>query len=225
MSLVAHTIAGSGADTNTIITPAINTTGASLLVVFIARYTLGGAVTLSDSKSNSWTAGVEIGTATNKLRPYYCFNPTVGSGHTFTAGGTAIFATIAVQAHDLTPTSPNPFDASNAHTQSTGATNASGTITPGQNNSLIILGYGATAAMSVATVDGSFQISDATDYVSSQHFSLAMAYKTQTLAAAIGSTWTRGQNTFSESQSYILDFKTNASAGGRGSLVLLGVGA
>lgn len=225
MALVAHAIKGS-TNTNSITTDAKDTRGAKLLVVFIVRYTLGGAVTLSDSKSNTWVTTVaEIGTATNKLKPYYCFNPATDIAHTFTAGGTGIYASIAMQAHDGTPTSPDPVDATNSHTQATGATNASGAITPGQNNSLVIAGYGATSAISTATIDGSFVISDQIDYVAAQHFSLAMAYFTQGLAAAVGSTWTRAQQTLSESQAYILDFKTNASAGGRGSLVLLGVGA
>ncbi len=85
VSLVAHTgVAGAGPS------GAINTTGANLCVANLHSSTT--TTTFADSKSNTWIAARPYInpslTVANNM--YFVFNPTVGSGHTFTATGTSV---------------------------------------------------------------------------------------------------------------------------------------
>src|SRR4051812_5534959 len=52
-ALVAHAGAGGASSGST--TSAINPTGANLIVVAVASYTVNAAPTLTDSKGNTWT--------------------------------------------------------------------------------------------------------------------------------------------------------------------------
>jgi hypothetical protein len=99
-ALVAHTFQPS-TDNNTITTgTALNTTGASLLVVGYSYFS-GTTHVISDSKGNTWTNDAVF--ATNgggaECRISYCRNPTsVGTGHTFTDTTTGGFPCLYVAA-------------------------------------------------------------------------------------------------------------------------------
>lgn len=97
-SLVAETHASSSNGTD-VTTSAIDTTGATLIVVCLG-WRLGSG-SLTDSKGNTWTAltarsvdSYSTWDATQQM--FYCSLPTVGSGHTFT--GVAELPTIKVYA-------------------------------------------------------------------------------------------------------------------------------
>lgn len=78
-------------------TSGINTTGASLIIVGAACAS-GQSYTVTDNKSNTYTGRtVYTGGSVTEAQLFYCINPTVGSGHTFSlsAGGNTI-ATIVV---------------------------------------------------------------------------------------------------------------------------------
>src|ERR1035437_2021255 len=80
-TLAVHTSAdvGSGAVT----TSAIDTTGATLLV--IETYSIFGPGAVSDSKGNIWTDSAQVGAHNTGAHVFSCNLPcTVGSGHTFT---------------------------------------------------------------------------------------------------------------------------------------------
>src|ERR1039458_7307067 len=85
-SLVTHAI-GSASDTAT---PAATTTGSTLILVASVSAFATGLGTLSDSKSNTWTALTTWGAVGPYfVRMSYCLNPTVGTGHTFSTTGTS----------------------------------------------------------------------------------------------------------------------------------------
>src|ERR1700690_734511 len=64
---------------------AINTTGASLLVMSIAQSVGEAQIMPSDSLGNTWTALTKKWSASSGTCIYYVSNPNVGSAHTFTA--------------------------------------------------------------------------------------------------------------------------------------------
>jgi hypothetical protein len=119
-AIVDTTKASSADGVNAGPTPAINTTGATLLVAATA-YTV--SLTLSDSKSNVWTALTEQNN-TVRTRFYYVINPIVGSGHTFTGVGTV--PNIVVFAYSGT----TPTFIAETGANSSGTTIQPGALTP-----------------------------------------------------------------------------------------------
>lgn len=187
ITLVAHAIAGASSAPTT---SAINTTGANLLVVSVSQFQGVTVGTLTDSKSNTWTAlTAKLGASEAYNRIFYCASPTVGSGHTFTwDNGGSIFGALAVQA--WSGANVAPFDVQNGAVAGTGTTIQPGSVTPNQNNSLVVTSVDPIFAggSSGYAIDGGFTISDS---IASQSGieGLAMAYLVQTSAAAANPNW------------------------------------
>lgn len=192
-ALVAHTGIGS-TDSNSITTAAIDTTGASLLTVGISDYGQVGLGTLTDSKGNVWTGRTTRTSAGNnsRVRLYDCISPTVGSGHTFTYTCTTCFPVVNVTAwsNTLTPV----FDGQNGSAQDSGATVATGSVTPTVDNCLVVSQYMANDSTAGTSVNSGLTISDSVNRVGGAHFEGAMAYLIQTTATPVNATWTVGDS-------------------------------
>ena len=220
IALVANTIAQS-TGTGSVTTSGINTTGASLIVVGFAGYVDSPFGTLTDSNGNTWTPLTTYqasGDTKWKVKLYYAENPTVGSGHTFTWTSTFNYPSISVAAFSGAKTS-TVFDVENGGTVASGTTLATGSVTPSEDNELLvsILGHNDTVTISI---DGSFTISDQVSKSVGHAIGLAMAYKIQTSLGAENPTWTNSA-TFSASDpgmAAIATFKAVA-AGGGGSII------
>lgn len=92
ITILASDIAGAASNPTT---AAVNTTGASILIL-TATYQ-GSAPTVSDSQGNTWTALTERpGTAGAAARIYYCLTPTTSAAHTFTIS--AAFGAVGIVA-------------------------------------------------------------------------------------------------------------------------------
>lgn len=163
----------------------INTTGATFLIMTVAWYTPSGEPTIADSYTNTWELGLTtynvIGAINLKI--YYCKNPIVGSGHTFSATKGAMFGSLVVAAFsggDIT----SPFDVENG----TGNSSSPGAITPNQDNELVITGLGYFPNNN-QSINGGFTV---IDYVNSGsgNYDAAMAYLIQTSAASANPSWT-----------------------------------
>ena len=210
-SLVAQTKA-SGA--NTFTTSAIDTTGANLLVIFVSRYSVTSA-TLSDSKGNSWTK-LSNASGTNIVGSFfYCTNPTVGSGHTFTLTGTSIYAVIAVQAWSGANTVA-PFDAENIGTPGTGTSIATGSVSPSVNDELVVAGL-TTNSTDTFGINSSFTISGQEPFTLNVNFGGAMAYLVQTTKGAVNPTWSWTNS--ANAAAAIACFKPSSGASGGPSFV------
>lgn len=182
-SLIAHTVGAQGGSTTT---PAIDTTGANLIVVTVGCF--GASAGISDSKGNTWTALTSRGAANFFTRIYYCLNPTVGSGHTFTQGSG--FPTVCVTAWSGAHAT-SVFDVENGATANPVTSLATGSVTPANANSLVIASIGAsdsTTAGSLA-ISGGFTISDKSFGNTGVTESGAQAYLIQTSIAAANPTW------------------------------------
>lgn len=188
-TLVAHTAA---AGLNAPVTTAgINTTGANFLVVAM---TFLNAPTLTDSKGNTWTGLTTKTGGAAKTRLFYCANPTVGSGHTFSAAdGGVIAAVVSVQA--WSGANSTPFDVENGATGATISSLASGSVTPSVNNSLLVVGLETDSVSTSVGINSSFTISDSTNYAPGNNFGGHMAYFVQGTAGSINPTWSWTTNT------------------------------
>jgi hypothetical protein len=190
IAVVAQTVKVPGNST-TVTTDAIDTTGASLLVVATSSYYLGPGLTVTDSKSNTWTALTEYTSNTEaRVKMYYCVSPgSVGSGHTFTFSGSSIYGTLAV----LALSGAGAIDAGEV-----GASNASsatlqpGTITPSQSGCICITAVAFNTGSATLTIDSPFSkiASGYADYSGSVNEGLGLAYDIQTTATARNPTWT-----------------------------------
>lgn len=126
---IAFVVAQSaGGNATTVTTSAVDTSGATLLVMIVTGF-FPPTATPTDSKSNTWTGTPAVAST----RMYYAWNATVGSGHTFT-WNEAVFAGITVLAFSGVQTSSDPLD-----TQTTNASGTSpGSITPAVANELFV---------------------------------------------------------------------------------------
>ena len=96
--LVAHTLSENiGSSPSSITSSAINTSTSTLLIV--SGYNFSNvAMTVTDSKSNSWVSLPQFGAsgAAGGVIVFYCASPVVGAGHTFTiTGGTYVGVAVA----------------------------------------------------------------------------------------------------------------------------------
>lgn len=193
IALVANTIAGS-TDGTSITTSAIDTTGASLIVLW-AAYAHGATAVVSDSNSNSWTGLTEwVGDDPN-FRLYHCSNPSVGAGHTFTLNaGAASLPSVGVIA--FSGLANASMDQENGFTSGSGhgvnAESDIGSITPSDNGALIVVGHVDNTAFGnpVASNDGGIltrvdTISLNDPFGTPDHYSLATWWGVQPTAAAI----------------------------------------
>jgi hypothetical protein len=109
---------------------------------------------------------------------FYCYAPTVGVGHTVTAtSGNGSYPDIQVQA--WSGSAPAPLDQF-AGNGGNGLTVAAGSVTPTQNNELIVTGIGVTNA-NPTSIDSGFTLSDSLS-----------AYLVQGTAGTVNPIWTFG---------------------------------
>lgn len=199
---------------NATTTDAIDTSGSNLIVIGVGWY--GGTtanVTVSDSKSNTWsglTAAVHAANIRSRL--FYSFTPTVGSGHTFTSSGSSTFAPVFVLA--LSGSVASPFDQENGATSSGGGNNQPGSVTPSEDNELLVTANACLEDIADMVINSGFTSIGWFDDVATS-VGVGMAYKIQTSAGAENPTWSWTNN--ADSAGVIATFK--AAGGGGGSAV------
>ena len=169
--------------------PAIDTTGADLLVVFSASQ---GPRVISDSYGNAWT----LATAGSNGALYYCQGGVVGPGHTFTVTGQ--YSSVVVGA--FSGSAANPADQVSLSSSDPGS---AGPITPSVPNALVVTGYGTNA--SVPEVPAGFTL--LSSVYSATNFGNALAYQTPTTPIATTADWGGDQPI----QTIIMSFKPAGS--------------
>lgn len=199
IALVTNTAKGTAQNGGT--TNAIDTTGANLIVVAIAYFS-GTISSISDSKSNTWTALTNAANGSNEFRLFYCLNPTVGSGHTFTVSASSQYPTICVAAFSGVKTA-SAFDQQSA----VGSTNP-GSVTPTEDNELVVTGLCGDCD-ATSTYSG-FTVTNAIAFTGGSFMGGAMAYKVQTTATTVNTAWSA---TGSVRASGIATFKAEPAAG------------
>lgn len=189
ITLINHT-GKSSAIGNTFTTDAVDMTGANCIVLAIC-YLRATPPTLSDSLSNSYTAAVAAAAGNiSDVRIYYKENATVGSSMTFTATGLS-YAAMCVCGFNLVKASSSIDQTNKTDAGAGGTTFQPGSVTPGENNEVLLAAIGYETASTVS-INGSFTISDTQNFVTGNSFGCSLAYLIQTTAAAANPTFTFG---------------------------------
>lgn len=195
ITLLAHAGAQGGNPTHT--TPAITTTGASLLVLGLATYGKDlTTCTVTDSNANTWRhLANQPGNTVAESAIWYAWDKNgsalaTGAGHTVSVTSCLnsnghLRSTFA--AYSGTQTNSDPFDAQNGSGSTTASTNRQpGSITPRVDNALVVTIVGQDYG-SAYSINGGFTIADG---VTSPALGTAQAYLVQTTAAPANPTWT-----------------------------------
>lgn len=199
----AQAVAGATATT-----PAVNSTGATLAVVAVTNFASSACLaTVTDSKGNTYTAVGSAVAANNYACIWYSCNPTVGTGHTFSATGN--YANIAGLVYSGTAAS----SCLGAHSEgsATGNTVQPGSVTPANNNSLLVTVIGNTVNASFSISPVSFNVEQ---QIPSNTISMAIgvADEIQTTATTRNPTWTLGGGNTDNNAAAIAVFKPAGAA-------------
>jgi hypothetical protein len=189
IALVANTLKAPGANGG--VTDAIDTTGATLLVMVLSAGNAAGlGGTPTDSKGNTWTPRTGYSSGANgAVKTFYAENPVVGSGHTFTYSRASSFPVIMILAFSGTVLT-SVYDVENGAGQVGGTTLQTGNASPSVNNEVLIAGTGIEGTGRTATINSSFTglIGIAGD--GATRMGGYAAYLIQTSASAVNPTWT-----------------------------------
>jgi hypothetical protein len=178
---------------------AISTTGASLIVVYVANYaTSAGTNVLSDSLSNTWgTPDVSYDPAAGgyKILVFHAYAPVVGASHTFTFTGNYCALFVAAFSGG---SATHAVDQTNSNYNPTGALSwINAAATPGTGSQLVVVGTEfASNPGTINSINQGFTITDTVPYVNSAtSYGGSFAYQIQgTTAALANPTWTGNAN-------------------------------
>lgn len=168
-------------------TDAVDTTGKDIICVF-ASWFGNGSASISDSKGNTWSTNGKIynGSSNAALQLWWCVSPTVGSGHTFTI--TADYCSAGYVAAAGVNTA-DAFDQEITATPASSSTHQPGSLTPDQDNCLLVTAIGALGSNNPIGVDGTYaEVLVANS--SGNGLGLGIGYEAQTTATAANPTWT-----------------------------------
>lgn len=188
ITILSHGLGPAGSGT----TGSIDTTGATGLYIWGAG--LNSGITISDSKSNTWTQSTSYsGGADNVVLWYVDAVPTVGTGHTFTLSGSGFFTWGYIVASGMKTSSS--FDGTTGNA-ATGATIQPGSLNPGAGRHLLITVMSSEGVSGTWTgVDLSFAIQDQQDFNGGVNYEGAVATLIQTSGSSVNPTATFNSST------------------------------
>ena len=203
--LIAHTFSSG----NGVASPAINTVGANFLVVAVNRQTSAPSTfSVSDSLGNTWSPLPIIDSSPYYTAPcqmFYCYNPTVGTAHTFKPLDDA--TNIVVQAWSNMLSTSSVYQSGSAITSPPPYTDAPGsmalgTVSPLLVNDVVIsvcsgyigsIGSGPYDFPVICTPPAGYTFGDVAYNNSDDNSVLVIAYKLSTASDVSGGsaqTWT-----------------------------------
>jgi hypothetical protein len=185
---IALLASATGQGANAATSAAIDTTGATLLVAVVG-WDLGTTPTIADSKSNSWTACTIRSSSIGSVCIFYSTPTTVGASHTVTATASGLEPGIAVAAFSGAAAS-SVFDQENGAANDASATLATGSVTPGQANELLIAGIATVGSNTPSSIDTGFTFDGKSSDAGFTH--TGIAHLIETTATAKNPTWTQG---------------------------------
>ena len=172
---------------NTFSSSSVDTSGANFIAIGLTENG-AASVTISDSKSNTWSKNTEQSATAPDCVLYYTVNPTVGTGHTFTATGSSIYAVMSIAWFSGVATT-TPLDQQNG-SGGGGMTSPAqpGSITPTEDDELVLSALAWSSGFDITSVTGMTQIGE-TDFAGGNNYGGGLAYVIQTTAAAINPGW------------------------------------
>lgn len=199
------------ASSGAVTTSAVDTTGANLLVAYVAWASSGPIPTLTDTYSNTWTMASDPGNGATSDRGaiFHCLSPTVGTGHTVGITTGCTLPQIQFQA----------FSGVSAHGGDTGSITLSpGTLTPAVDGCLFVSNCVWRVSGTPATCSPpTFTVNSGAIVASGSEFGQGSAYYIQPTAASVTPTWgpSGGTNPVTT-----MTYFTAAAGGGGGSIIL-----
>jgi hypothetical protein len=202
--------ASASSDTFNATTPARNTTGMNLIVLFSSDFV---TPTFTDSLGNTWTTIYANAGGQPGQIAAYCVNPTVGAAHTFSAGTSSLSGFSPIVMISFKGATNAPLDKfSTATAPGAQATLQPGSITPSANGSALITCLTCDAA-STNTANSGFSFAEDVQETATS-FAITVYVQIQTVAAPINPTWT-STGAFGAGQTAgIVSFLTPQSGGG-----------
>jgi len=196
-------------------TATIDTTGATLLIISVHYYAVGGTPTLTDSKTNIWLplTAYQDAIPDSVVRLYYCISPTVGSGHDFTIGGSGTYSGIRVLAFSSATT---PIYDSQNGSNANALTIQPGIINPSNSNNLFVAAATFYADPTPMSIDSSFTIDSYTGN-GANSYGAVIAYKVNASSSSENPTFTGTGSSFF-SAGAIANFYVTGGGGGGGSI-------
>lgn len=191
-TLVAHKIAGAVDNPTTV---AVDTTslGVNFIVVSCSGNYPAGVTPTDSTGANTWSqAGTtHVDNANNvTTRLYYVYAPTTSASQTFRCPGTGVFTTITMAAFVRSPGGTPAIDQIGGSGSVGNVTSlATGSISPGFANELIITSSVIDVATGTLTVNSPFTVSDAQLVSAGNYEGGGMAYSIQTAATPANATW------------------------------------
>jgi hypothetical protein len=175
--------------TNTVTTAAVDTTGATLIVLSQSNYSGAPITSITDSKGNTWIPRIEGTQGNVHTRLYYAENPVVGAGHTFSVNGSGVYPAVCVSAFAGTVLA-SVFGQESSFVENGGVnTQPAGLITPSEDGMVFVTAIGQPSAVSGHTVNLGFAVIGQLPFNGSSNEGLAMAWMIQPTAAAINPQW------------------------------------
>lgn len=213
-SLIASTHDGDGANGST--TPAIDTTGADLLVAAVGAYNLGVTwpSSFTDSAGNTWIqeAAAQNGNISGFI--YSCVAPTTSTTHTFTISHTGSYASASILAMSgvdtVTPRPQSPV----SNNAASATTIQPGSLTPGAAGNLMVtaIAHGHYSGGTMSLNSG-YTVQEHQNYVGGTAVGSAIGYEEAPSTSALNPTWT-WSSTSSQLVAFHLEFAAAAGGGG-----------
>lgn len=187
-ALIATGEGAGGGNSST--TSSTDTTGANLIVIGVSWYnanTADGVV--SDSKGNTWVPLTATSLIDVSHQLFYCFNPVVGSGHTFTFTANQTFA--GVQMAAFSGLHSSPFVDESQASMEYSLVLSPGEVTPTVVPSLVVCSAGFDyPAPSTTAIDSGFTKTGTSQWVSSTTMGISLAYKVVSSDDPVNPEWT-----------------------------------
>lgn len=212
-SLVISTKATNSGGGGQAVTAAFNSTGGDLIVLIHSMFPIvSGTSPSTDNKGNTYTRLTEqIDGGGARCNIEYVTNATCGTGHVVSSQNTIDQNAIIVLVFSGSNVSSS-FDQQNGATGS-GATLATGNITPTENNEIVVAGLGEYST-SVLAASG-FTVQEEVLNTPGTNLGTGGAYLIQGTAASVGTTWS-ASGSFGSAAAPIASFKTTGGGGGGG---------
>lgn len=211
-SLVQNVTAGGTA--NGVTTPSTDFSAATFIIVNCAWYT--GTTpdgTLGDSDGNEYNPLTKMTVESVACRLFWTI-PVNPSPMTHSYNGNGIFPSIQVLG--FTGNAASPFDAESAGGNSTGSTVQPGSLTPSEDDCLLVTGMvnENNSGGGAGTINGGFT-AHAVNYSGGNHLGGGIAYLIQTSAAGANPTWDLTNAVAGGIAAIMASFKAAAGGGPR----------
>lgn len=189
IAVLDHVIAGS-VGSGSVTTGGINASGATILVGAVIGLNSPPSLGVTTSNSNAISyLTLQSHASGLALRLFFTASGSYTNGMTVSVANSAwSFLSVAVLA--LSGVASTPLDQQNGTTTGTDGTSLQpGSITPGEDNEIIVAAVTTSSTETAFSINGGFTIADQFDLSGGNHFSLGLAYLIQTTAAAANPTW------------------------------------